>query len=578
MTDLLLEGYNPAVELSRLSVWEGNPRKTVNQAKIDELARSIRTIGLQQPVVVNRRGEVIAGQRRYLAAQQEGLDTIPCVVRDLDDEEALEVAIAENASRVDVSPIEEAEAIDAYLRSGRSIEQAADRFGRTAAWITGRTRLLALTPAWRTCVADERCPIRHAELLSRLAIPVQNALAARYSGRDLPTFYEFERAVQLVLHRLAEAPFPLGDDTYPRGSCDGCPSRSDKQRDLFSAEATDDDASCLDPTCWAAKVEHRWTVAQKDAKRRKLRVLSADEAKLFDCGIASHSSEWVELERGAKEGLAPTAIARTDDGLVVELVSRRAYVEACEARRLRIKTELEAQAAERGAAKRAARTDEPADVATAPTIPPSALVNEDESEDEELTAPEPNAEEIARLEADANLLAVALVSLDRDQVDDTRSALVRFCGIGRKPGVQAAIVAALIGEGKSWEDLADSTGSMLHTALLMDAVLSQAQPGEVSEILGGVSPALAARVQAAQDPSITRMVARFEAELDAARTVDDLTAAWAAIMSEDHRPSLPALATRWLARATALGVKPTTLKNLRKRGQAPAPELTKEAA
>lgn len=570
MTDLLLEGYNPAVSLSQLRVWEGNPRKTVNQSKVDELAASIKAIGLQQPIVVRRTGEVIAGQRRYLAAGQAGLDAIPCVVRDLDDDAALEVAIAENASRVDVSPIEEAEAIDAYLRSGRSIEQAADRFGRTAAWVTGRTRLLALTPAWRTCVADERCPIRHAELLSRLATPVQNELAVRYSGRDLPTFYEFERAVQLVLHRLGEAPFPLGDDTYPRGSCDGCPSRSDKQRDLFSAEATDDDASCLDPTCWAAKVEHRWAVAQKDAKRRKLRVLSADEAKLFDSGVSSHASEWVELERAAKEGLAATAIARTDDGLVVELVSRRAYVEACEARRLRIKAELEAQAAERGAAKRATRTDEPAepaDVATAPTIPPSAAVDEDEDE-------QPTPAETAALRGPPTVEQLARVA-SRQSIEQLRRIAQLCAQWAGFDGPRERVMGALK---RTYEPHPDDE----HASYTDAFKHADAEYCRVAIMLYALNAMNAAAVDSviAEDNAeqVIAMIKRYAAELDAARTTEDLAAAWEAIVSEDHRDSLPALARRWTDRAKQLGLKTATINKLRRNGQAPAPELTKEAA
>lgn len=555
----------------QLVVWAGNPRKTIDPSKLAELAASIRARGIDHPITVRATAagvEIIAGQRRYLAAKLAGLQAIPCRVRDLTDDEALELAIAENAARADVSPIEEAEAIESYLASGRTIEQAADRFGRTVAWVTGRTRLLALSPAWRERVASDRCPLRHAELLSRLSPSVQAEAAKRWEDRELPAYYDFERAVQLMLHRLAEAPFAIADDSYPRGSCDACPSRSDKQRDLFSTEA-DEDASCLDPTCWAAKVEHAWEVALKSAKKRKLRVLSADDVKIYDNGVASHASEWVEMALAAKEDLAPTAIARSADGLIVELVSRRAYVEACEARRLRLKAALEAQAAERGAAKaaKAAKAAEPEpdqdDEATAPTIPPSA--------------PAPASEDrLKQLAADAETLAIALIDIDRVRVEKAQREALRFIGMGILPGAQAVILNAIGAEGKSWDRaLEEEPVSSLITAVLIDNVLAQARPGDVAARFG-VRPA--APAAPAVDTEIARMVERFAGEIEAARVADDLIAAWRAIMSEDHRASLPTLAGLWLARAKAIGMKPTMLRNLRKSGDAPAAELTKEAA
>lgn len=573
-----------AFQPDQLVVWAGNPRKTIDPSKLAELAASIKARGIDHPITVRATAagevEIIAGQRRFLAAKIAGLQAIPCRVRDLTDDEALELAIAENAARADVSPIEEAEAIESYLASGRTIEQAADRFGRTVAWVTGRTRLLALSPAWRERVASDRCPLRHAELLSRLSPSVQAEAAKRWDGREMPAFYDFERAVQLMLHRLAEAPFAIADESYPRGSCDACPSRSDKQRDLFSTEA-DEDASCLDPTCWAAKVEHAWEVALKSAKKRKLRVLSADDVKIYDNGVASHASEWVEMALAAKEDLAPTAIARSADGLIVELVSRRAYVEACEARRLRLKAALEAQAAERGAAKAAkpAKAAEPEpdqddeDEATAPTIPPSAPTQDEDHYDPN---DPPTAQELKQLAADAETLAIALIDIDRARVEKAQREALRFIGMGILPGAQAVILEAIGADGKSWDRaLEEEPVSALIAALLIDNVLAQARPGDVAARFGARPAAPAAP---AVDAEIARMVERFAGEIEAARAVDDLIAAWRAIMSEDHRASLPTLAGLWLARAKAIGVKPTMLRNLRKSGDAPATELTKEAA
>lgn len=538
----------------QLTVWPGNPRKTIDQAKIAELAASIKARGIDHPITVRATPdggvEIIAGQRRYLAAKIAGLVAIPCRVRDLTDDEALELAIAENAARADVSPIEEAEAIESYLASGRTIEQAADRFGRTVAWVTKRTCLLALVPAWRERVAADACPIRHAELLSRLSASVQEEAAARWAGREIPAFYEFERTVQLMLHRLAEAPFPLADDSYPGGACDACPSRSDKQRDLFSAEA-DDDASCLSPACWAAKVEHRWEVAQKDAKKRKLRVLSTDEARLTDSGVALPSSEWVEMPRASRYGVAARAIARTRDGLVIELASHEEYNRGAEA-------ELEKLKQERDARKTAAQT--------------SARDEADESDEADEPAPpapRATAADTRALDREKMLKALPLIAARLPGSLDVLRAIVTECASWASDGIDSE-VRECVGHSRQspWSE-ANERDCLV--AICLYAIGDQT--GDAAQRVASVAAGVAE-----DDGDVARMVERFAGEIEAARSVRDLGDAWAAIESEDHRASLPALAQLWTAKAERMGVSAATLKKLRKENRAPSAELGKEAA
>lgn len=563
------------VPLARLRVWADNPRKTIDTAKLDELAKSVRAIGVQQPIVARPCGdglEVIAGQRRYLAASIAGLAEVPCIVRALDDDQALEVAIAENAARADVSPIEEAESIEAYLRKGRTVDQAADRFGRTPAWVERRVRLLSLTSDWRARVAADTCPLRHAELLAGLASAAQDTLHSRFANRELPAYYEFERAVQLSLHQLSEAPFPLDDESYPGGSCDACPSRSDKQRDLFSGEV-DSDASCLAPACWAAKVEHLWTVAQKTAKKRKLRVLTTEESALFDNGTTPPRSDWVELERAKRFDLPARAISRTRDGRVVELVLRAEYDQAAEAALEGLRAEAEARKAKtseaQAAPKPAPAAVEPEDVGTAPTVPPSAPTTDDEGAEFDRDRAQEQLD-AARYEIEAEHLAVYISATDGTG-PARRRALLRFCGLGIKQGAQAAIAKAMGFD--DWKrDIETEDVHTLLDALLIDNVLAQAAPGEV-EKLCGVAPA-----KPAIDDGVAQMVARFSDEIAAARTEKDLGDAWVAIESEDHRASLPALAKLWLAKAAELGIKGKALTGLRKLGCAPDAKLAKEAA
>lgn len=541
------------VPLARLRVWADNPRRTIDAAKLDELAKSVRAIGVQQPLVARPCGdglEVIAGQRRFLAASIAGLSEVPCIVRALDDDQALEVAIAENAARADVSPIEEAESIEAYLRKGRTVDQAADRFGRTPAWVERRVRLLSLTPDWRARVAADTCPLRHAELLAGLASAVQDALHSRFSNRELPAYYEFERAVQLSLHQLSEAPFPLADDSYPGGSCDACPSRSDKQRDLFSGE-TLDDASCLAPACWAAKVEHLWTVAQRDAKKRRLRVLSADEARITDNGIALPSSEWVEMARASRYGVAARAIARTRDGLVIELASHEEYNRGAEA-------ELEKLKQERDARK-----------ATTQTSARDEADESDEADEPATPAPRATATDTRAMDREKMLRALPLIAARLPGSLDVLRAIVTECASWASDGIDSEVRECVGHSRQSQWSEANERDCLV--AICLYAIGDQT--GDAAQRVASVAAGVAE-----DDADVARMVERFAGEIEAARVADDLIAAWRAIMSEDHRASLPALAGLWLARAKAIGMKPTMLRNLRKSGDAPAAELTKEAA
>ena len=543
------------IKRSALRVWAGNPRKTIDPAKLAELASSIKERGIDQPVTVRAVndgeivGEIIAGQRRWLAAEIAGLELIPCRVRDLTDEQALELSIAENAARTDVSPIEEAEAIDGYLSAGRTVQQAAAKFGQSVAWVESRRRLLSLSPAWRSRVAADTCPIKHAELLSRLKPETQDVLSGRFENRELPPFLQFEGVVLATLHRLSEAPFDVQDETYPRGSCHGCPSRSDKQGSLFGGNDPED-AACLDPGCWAGKVAHRWELATKDAKKRKLRVLSTEDAGLFVSGTTAHGSAWVEMERASGYGLAPQAVSRTEDGHVVELVSREAYVGAVEARKAALRAELEAKAAERGAVKKAE---------------PKADEREEEDSGALVTDYDRNRA------AYAPLIATLRTALAK--VDGVRQKALFECDLGGRPGLHALITEAFGLQGP-WQDVVRSiTNAQALDMLLVSTLCTQGKPEDLATMIEHYGWSSAAPPPAAQpDPDIARMVAKFEDEITAARTARDLAAAWQAIESEDHRASLPALAKLWTAKATELGVSARALAKMRKAGEAPAKE------
>jgi len=524
----------------QLTVWSGNPRKTIDQSRLAELAASIKARGIDQPITVRVTPtgdvEIIAGQRRFLAAQIAGLHSIPCRVRDLTDEQALELAITENTARADVSPIEEAEAIEAYLRN-HTIEQAADRFGRTAAWVQSRLRLLALIPYWRERVAADRCPIRHADLVSRLSPELQQSIAARYPATmDLPSSADFERAVQYFLQLLAHAPFDVNDASYPNGSCAGCSTRSDLQRDFF-ASATEANAACLNSVCWSAKVEHRWTLAQKDAKKRKLRILTADEVRFYGGGMAQHG-EWIELERASKYKLAPTAIARDEDGLVVELVERAAYDRAASAALEALKKE--------SAARKAAGKETEAD-------------RIESKREEAINRRQGEACARARRIFEVLRGARGREMLNRVAVDSVENAYFA-------PSIRLALDAP---DGDSWAEIVSRMDDVDVGRLLAVTTMTELfDEDQLDELVAEFT-----EQSSEQADAITKLISKLAAQIDVCTSAAELGAAWAEIEFEDHRASLPDLARKWHERAVLLGLKPAAIKKMRKAGRAPEESL-----
>ena len=136
------------LDLIRRSTFQ--PRQQMDETALEELAESIRTQGIVQPVVVRPREEtgdyeLIAGERRWRAAQMAGLEAVPAMVRELEDNQALELALIENIQREELTPVEEAQAFDRLAQEfGLTHEAIADRVGRNRATITNTLRLLRL--------------------------------------------------------------------------------------------------------------------------------------------------------------------------------------------------------------------------------------------------------------------------------------------------------------------------------------------------------------------------------------------------------------------------------------------------
>jgi ParB family chromosome partitioning protein len=147
-----------------------NPRKDFRDEDLAELAESIRSKGLVQPIIVRPADgggyEIVAGERRWRAAQKAGLHTVPVIARDLDDKEVLELAIIENVQRADLNAIEEAAGYRELIeRFDYSQEQLSEIIGKSRSHVANTLRLLKLPEGVQTMVQDGRLTAGHARAL-----------------------------------------------------------------------------------------------------------------------------------------------------------------------------------------------------------------------------------------------------------------------------------------------------------------------------------------------------------------------------------------------------------------------------
>ncbi|HEY2708981.1 MAG TPA: ParB/RepB/Spo0J family partition protein [Caulobacteraceae bacterium] len=167
------------------------PRRHFGQPELEELALSIREKGVLQPILVRpamheNEYEIVAGERRWRAAQMAGVRSIPAIVRSLSDLEVLEIAIIENVQRADLSPIEEAEGYKALIdQFGRTQAQVAETVGKSRVHVTNAVRLLQLPESVREMVRDGRLTAGHVRPL--IGAPDAERLAEEVIGRGLTT-------------------------------------------------------------------------------------------------------------------------------------------------------------------------------------------------------------------------------------------------------------------------------------------------------------------------------------------------------------------------------------------------------
>jgi ParB family chromosome partitioning protein len=266
------------VPLKMLQESPTNPRRHFDEAFLKELAESIRSNGLLQPLLVRPRNEhleIVFGAQRYRAAQIAESETVPVRIREMTDAQVLEAQLIENLQRQNVHPMEEAEGFRALLNLDEpkySIEQIAAKTGKSAAFVATRLKLVDLIPAAVEAFYRDEIGVGHALLLARLQTPQQEqALAAcfteTYGGNKpkkvlLPVRHLQQWIEQNVMLILKDAPFDRKDaELVPSaGSCIDCPKRTGHNKLLFAGISDHADA-CKLCGIWATASLSCWLVA-----------------------------------------------------------------------------------------------------------------------------------------------------------------------------------------------------------------------------------------------------------------------------------------------------------------------------
>jgi ParB family chromosome partitioning protein len=192
----------PEVPTSALEPNPFQPRASMDPARLAELTASVRETGIVQPILVRRRGErfqIIAGERRFRAAQAAGLATVPVTVREVADEHMLEIALVENIQREELNAIEEAQAFQ-RLQDEFSLtqEEIARRVGRDRTTVANTLRLLRLPRELREMVASSRLDAGHGRALLALERADDQVALGREAARKGLSVREVERRVALL--------------------------------------------------------------------------------------------------------------------------------------------------------------------------------------------------------------------------------------------------------------------------------------------------------------------------------------------------------------------------------------------
>lgn len=312
-----------------------NPRRTFDEKALDELAASIKEQGVLQPVVVRPTAgtsyELVCGARRYRASLRACATTIPAMIRDLTDDQALEIQILENVQRRDIHPLEQAEGYKLLVSRGRDVASIAFKIGMTASSVYQTMKLAELSKEGKKKLMDGElsvgCAVQIARLTAADQVEVLDWIRQQEDYGERVTVRELaEHIAQEVLRNLSKVPWNLQDEALvPKaGSCAGCPKRTGNAPDLFSDIKAA--ATCTDGACFKAKLQ-AWSDLEKkrlEASGEKLVKISVEHTSAakeqFGAGSVGRD-RWkpIEGKKGCDYQANGLRVDGPDQGKVVKV-------------------------------------------------------------------------------------------------------------------------------------------------------------------------------------------------------------------------------------------------------------------
>ncbi len=264
-----------------------NPRRRINEQTIESLAGSIRTQGVLEPLIVRQAGkkyEIVCGERRYRAAQVAPLTELPCLIRELSDEQVLDIQIHENLHREDVHPMDEAYGYQFLKKTlGCDVKELALRVGKSEGYVLNRLKLNQLIKEAQKDVDDGLLPLVFALEIAKYTPEIQKIVYGevynkeyKYQGNDYVSmpikgqtvpWRSFVEWINTNVHRLlSKAPFDTkATNLRPDGvACVNCPERTGAAVGLFEPNEVGEKDACLNPACFLTKAKNHVEVRRRE--------------------------------------------------------------------------------------------------------------------------------------------------------------------------------------------------------------------------------------------------------------------------------------------------------------------------
>jgi ParB family transcriptional regulator, chromosome partitioning protein len=300
-----------------------NPRVVRDSEEDKEFFANVKEIGVQEPILVRPIGKgtyrIVFGERRWSAQTASGRETIPCIVRDLTDKEAQELAVVENLCRANINPADEVLSVARLAKYGDSIPVIAKKLGKPSGWVARRANIALMGDKVLDLIRRKLITIAHAEEIGKISSNeslmmemVKSCESGSIRLADLRT------SIERRLRDLSNAIFDKSKKYGNCGPCSKCKLRSDKQGELFEDQAGR--SLCLDAKCWDTRMEAY--LAEKRAEIEAQGKKIVEESSYWTTsGIGGYLVEGkddAEIQKFKEAGIQPRVLIDDETGEVTE--------------------------------------------------------------------------------------------------------------------------------------------------------------------------------------------------------------------------------------------------------------------